>query len=155
MTVQTITLDLPKAIYQRLRRMAEATHQPVEEVMFQTIRGNLPPLVDDLPLELRDELASLQNVSDEGLWAVAKESLPPDQWRRHEHLLRKNQAGALTSAEREELTRLRAATDRFVFRRSYALALLKWRGYALPIPENWSPDASTPKDSRRCSPTGG
>lgn len=133
MTVQTITLDLPQDIYQRLQRMAEATHQPVEEVMFQTIRGNLPPSVDDLPSELRDKLASLHNLSDKALWAIAKESLPPDQWRRHEHLLRKNQAGTLTNAEREELARLRAATDRFVFRRSYALALLKWRGYTLPI----------------------
>ena len=79
MTVQMITLDLPQDIYRRLQRMAEAIHQPVEEVMFQTIRGNLPPSVDDLPSELRDKLASLHNLSDKALWAVARESLPPDQ----------------------------------------------------------------------------
>ncbi|MCG2769182.1 MAG: hypothetical protein L6435_12475 [Anaerolineae bacterium] len=155
MTVQTIALDLPEDIYERLQRMAEATHQPVEEVMFQTIRGNLPPSVDDLPPELRDELARLQDLSDKALWVIAKEPLPPDQWRRHEHLLGKNQAGTLTNAEREEMARLRVTTDRFVFRRSYALALLKWRGYTLPISENWSTDASKSKDSGRCSPTGG
>ena len=136
MTVQTIALDLPEDIYERLQRMAEATNQPVEEVMFQTIRGNLPPSVDDLPPELRDELASLQGLSDRALWIIAKEPLPPDQWRRHEHLLGRNQAGTLTDAEREELSCLRVATDRFVFRRSYALALLKWRGYTLPISKN-------------------
>ena len=136
MTVQTIALDLPEDIYERLQRMAEATNQPLEKVMFQTIRGNLPPSVDDLPSELRDELASLQDLSDKALWAIAKDPLPPDQWRRHEHLLGKNQSGTLTNAEREELSRLRAATDRFVFRRSYALALLKWRGYTLPISKN-------------------
>lgn len=136
MTVQTIALDLPEDIYERLQRMAEATHQPVEEVMFQTIRGNLPPSVDDLPPELRDELARLQDLSDKALWVIAKEPLPPDQWRRHEHLLGKNQAGTLTNAEREEMARLRVTTDRFVFRRSYALALLKWRGYTLPISKN-------------------
>jgi len=135
MTVQTITLELPKDIFQRLQRVAQATRQPVEEVMFQTIRGNLPPSIDDLPPELRDDLAILQNRSDEALWAIARESLPPAQWRRHKHLLRKNQASTLTGAERKELARLRTATDRFVFRRSYALALLKWRGYAHPIPE--------------------
>jgi len=114
--------------YQRLQRMAEAIQRPVEEVTFQTIRGNLPPSVDDLPPELRDELAAVQNLDDKALWAIVKESLPPDQWRRHEYLLRKNQEGTLTAAEQEELARLRAATDRFVFRRSYALALLKWGG---------------------------
>lgn len=154
MAVQTVTLELPEDIYQRLQRVAEATHQPVEEVMVQTIRGNLPPSVDDLPPELRDELAALQDLDDKALWAIAKESLPQDQWRRHERLLHKNQAGTLTAAEREELARLRAATDRFVFRRSYALALLKWRGYTLPISENWSPDVLTPQNSGRCASSG-
>lgn len=154
MAVQTITLELPEDIYQRLQRMAEAIQRPIEEVTFQTIRGNLPPSVDDLPPELRDELAALQNLDDKALWAIVKESLPPDQWRRHEHLLRKNQAGTLTAAEREELARLRAATDRFVFRRSYALALLKWRGYALPIPETQAPDVPTPQNSGRCASSG-
>ena len=44
MTVQTIHLQLPDAIYQRLQRMADATNQPIEEVLIQTIYGNLPPL---------------------------------------------------------------------------------------------------------------
>lgn len=143
-TVQTITLGLPQDIYQRLQRMAQATRQPVEEVMFQTIRGNLPPSLDDLPPEMRDDLAALQNRSDQALWAIARESLPPAQWRRHQHLLRKNQAGTLTGAERTELVRLRTTTDHFVLRRSYVMALLKWRGYTLPIQESLPPDAPTP-----------
>jgi hypothetical protein len=59
--------------------------------------------------------------SDEALWAVARESLPEQRWRRHQRLLDK----AETSAERTELTELHEATYRFVIRRSYALALLK------------------------------
>ena len=142
-TVQTITIGLPQDIYQRLQRVAQTIRRPVEDVMFQTIRGNLPPSVDDLPSELRGELAVLQNRSDKALWVIARESLPPSQWRRHKHLLRKNQASTLTGAERKELARLRTATDRFVFRRSYALALLKWRGYTLPVSKRLPSDAST------------
>ena len=142
MPVQTVTLDLPTDIYQRFQRVAQATRQSLEAVMFQTIRGNLPPSVEDLPAGLRDDLASLQSQDDQALWAIAREPLPPAQWRRHQHLLHKNQAGTLTDAEREELAHLRTATDRFVFRRSYALALLKWRGYTLPLSESLSPDAS-------------
>jgi hypothetical protein len=148
MTVQTIRLDLPEDIYQRLQHTAKATRQPLEDVVFQTIRGNLPPSVDDLPPELQDELASLLDLNDQALWSIVKEPLPPDQWRRHEHLLRKNQSGTLTEAEQEELAHLRAATDRFVVRRSYTLALLKWRGYALPMLESLTPDAPTSKKSR-------
>jgi hypothetical protein len=77
-------------------------------------------------------VADLQCRSDEALWAVARESLPEQLWRRHQHLLGKAETSALTSAERTELTELREATDRFVIRRSYALALLRWRGYIIP-----------------------
>jgi len=132
---QVITLHLPQNIYQRLQLMAQMTHQPLEVVAFQSIQGNLPPLIEDLPAEWRDELAKLQSLTVEALWTIAKEPLPPEQWRRHQQLLEQNQAGVLTEDEREELANLRTVTDRFVFRRSYALALLKWRGYTLPAPE--------------------
>jgi hypothetical protein len=65
----------------------------------------------------------------------SKEILPAEQWDRHQQLLERNQAGTLTHIEQEELAHLRAVTDLFVFRRSYSLALLKWRGYTLPISE--------------------
>jgi len=35
-------------------------------------------------------------------------------------------------AEHKELAELRTAADRFVTRRSYALALLKWHGHTIP-----------------------
>lgn len=144
MTLQTITLRLPEDSYWRLQRMATALRRPLEEVASQTIRGNLPPAVDDLPVELQSELAAWSSLGDERLWEIARDSLPADQWQRHRRLLRKNEAGALTDAEREELAGLRTATDQFVLRRSYALALLKWRGHTLPIPPLVSPRAHTP-----------
>jgi hypothetical protein len=45
--------------------------------------------------------------------------------------LQKAEAGALTAKEEAQLTALREATDRFVLRRSYALALPKWRGHTI------------------------
>lgn len=144
MTLQTITLRLPEESYRRLQGMATALRRPLEEVASQTIRGNLPPAVDDLPAEFQDELAVWSNLSDEQLWRIALDSLPSDPWRRHRRLLRKNEANTLTDAEREELARLRAATDRFVVRRSYALALLKWRGHTLPIPPMMPTRADAP-----------
>ena len=135
MTVQTLHIPLPEAIVQRLQHVAETTHRPLEEVVVQTICGNLLPALDELSPALRDVVADLPTLSDEALWAVARTSLPSQQWRCPQHLLRKAQAGMLTAAEQHELEVLRASTDRFVTRRSYALALLKWHGHTLPIAE--------------------
>jgi hypothetical protein len=132
MTMQSIKVELPEEIYQRLKDMASMTHQSLEEISSQTIRGNLPPTLDDPPPDQRDLAGDLQLLADEKLWVVAREPLPAQRWRRHQQLLSKAEAGALTSAEQSELTDLREATDRFVTRRSYALASLKWRGYTIP-----------------------
>jgi hypothetical protein len=129
---QTIPIQLPDAIYQRLQQVAQATNHSIEEVVLQTIRGNLPPSLGDLSPELHCVVADLQHMSDDALWAVTKERLPQPQWRRHQRLLRKGQEGTLSMAEHQELSELRAAADRFVTRRSYALALLKWHGHILP-----------------------
>jgi len=132
MTLQTINIQLPDTIYQRLQRMADAINKPLEEVVFQTIQGNLPPSLDDLSPDLRTLVAEMQRLGDEELWAIAHNPLPPQQWRRHQHLLHKTEAETLSSAEQRELEELRAVTDQFVIRRSYPLALLKWRGHTLP-----------------------
>lgn len=39
---------------------------------------------------------------------------------------------ALSGPEQRELVDLRGRVDRFVLRRSFVLALLKWRGHTLP-----------------------
>ena len=132
MTVQPLHIQLPETIYQRLQRVAEVTNQPLEAVVIQTIRGNLPPSLDDLRPEWREVVADLPPLSDEDLWTIAWEPVPSSQWRRHQRLLHKGQEDTLTEAEHTELTVLRAATDQYVTRRSYALALLKWRGHTLP-----------------------
>lgn len=132
MSLQTINIQLPDEIYRRLRQMATATHQPLEEVIVQTIRGNLPPALDDLQPEMRELVADLEQLGDEKVWAVAREASSPERWRRHQRLLQKVQDGTLSEAEHVELDELRSSVDREVLRRSYALALLKWRGYTIP-----------------------
>ena len=130
----TVTVNLPETVYGRLAGMAIATARSLDDVVNQTIRGNLPPVVDDLPRDMQDELSTLVSMSDSDLWTLTRSPLPPDRWHRHEQLLEKNELGELSTAEQEELSHLRDAVDRFVLRRSCALALLKWRGHALPVP---------------------
>jgi hypothetical protein len=132
MALQTVKVKLPSVLYRRLERAAAITRQSLDAVLLQTIRGNLPPVLDDVPANESAELRALLNLSDDDLWAIARSSIDPKGWQRHKRLLRKNAAGALAERERAELARLRAETDRQVLRKSFALVLLKWRGFALP-----------------------
>ncbi len=132
MTTQAINVQLPDEMYQRLKDMVTVTRRSLEDVIFQTIRGNLPPSLDDLPPEQRDLVADIEHLGDDALWAVAKAPLPSSRWQRHQRLLRKAEDGALTLSDQTELAQLREAADSFVIRRSYALALLRWRGYTIP-----------------------
>ncbi|MFQ5813036.1 MAG: hypothetical protein ACE5I2_07595 [Anaerolineae bacterium] len=135
MGLQPVTLHLPEAVYRRLQRAAEATQQSLEDVVLQTITGNLPPSVDDMPAELQDEIIALQTLAEDQLWAAARSVMDPVQQRRLEYLLRKNGRGTLTQREREELERLGQEADHLTLRKAYAYALLRWRGYPLPTLE--------------------
>ncbi len=133
MTTETVHIELPEEMYERLKGMATVSQRPLTEVIYQSIRGNLPPVLNDLLPEQRDLVADLQALNDEPLWVVARTPVPAPGWRRHQQLLHKAETGLLTLPEQEELAELREAADRFVTRRSYALALLKWRGYTIPV----------------------
>jgi hypothetical protein len=131
MTLQPITVKLPPRLYRRLAHVAALTNQSLDAVLLQTIRGNLPLALEDVPREMQPELSALLKLSDEDLWAVARTPRDAQQWRRHQTLLRQNAAGRLNEKGQRELAALRDTTDRQVLRRSLALALLKWRGYSI------------------------
>lgn len=133
MPTQTVQIDLPEEVFRRLEGMAALTRRPLADVISQTIQGNLPPMFDDVPAEQRDLVAELQGLSDEALRAIARESLPVTHRRRQQRLLRQGEMRTLDSAEQTALADLREGTDRLVLRRSYALALLKWRGSLVSI----------------------
>ena len=78
---------------------------------------------------LTPELSELLNHSNDDLWAVASVSPDSRRWRRHESLLHKNAETSLSAVERQELDQLRKEMDNLVYRRSFAMALLKWRGH--------------------------
>lgn len=131
METQSVKIELPKKMYRRLEKLATATNQTIDAVLLQTIRGNLPPILEDVPLSMRGEFSALLRLKDEELWALAKTPINQKQWRRHQRLLRKNAKSELTPKEQAELDQLRAETDQLVLRKSFALAILKWRGHSL------------------------
>jgi len=126
------TVEIPPALYQRLQRVAELTHRPVEELVRRALEAGVPPLPEDLPEAMRADLLALEDLDERALWEVAQSRVSANDSQRHEALLEKNSAGALTPDERQALAELRRAADRLMLRKAYAAVLLKWRGYRLP-----------------------
>ena len=128
MTTHSITVRLPDALYRYLEQVARVTRRPLEQVVEQSIAGNLPPALADAPLELELDLADLQHMSPASLRSVMLAQVAPDDEVRHLELLERNGTGELTPAERDELGRLRQAADRLMLRKAYAAAVLRWLG---------------------------
>ncbi|MEM7118576.1 MAG: hypothetical protein AAF614_39525 [Chloroflexota bacterium] len=141
MSKQTVTLSLSNEMYERFRQVANSTQQPLEAVVIQSLESNLPPSIEDVPAEWQEEFSQLSSQSSEALMVLVNSSAPVDLWKRHEYLLYQNQEGAISELESQELTNLRDDMDRFVLKRSYASALLKWRGIA--VLDNLSHDIAT------------
>lgn len=134
MSTATVTLDLPDALYQRLRTTALATKQPIEKIMLHALNLGSPPAWDDVPPEFQLDIAGLDKLPDEALWTIAKSRKTPAEFTRYEELLDRNAEGLLTPAERAELEDLRHEHDLFMLRKAHAAALLRWRGHPVVTP---------------------
>ncbi|MBI4769788.1 MAG: hypothetical protein HY784_05065 [Chloroflexi bacterium] len=136
MTVQTLTVSLPETLYQRLQAAARTSARAVEDVVVQTLARALPPPIeDDLPPALRDELKAMERLSDDALWQLARATLNADKVALYDVLLERNQAGALTAEGRELLARLREEAEALTLRKAHAFSLLNARGVPLPTLE--------------------
>jgi len=131
MSYQTVHIEVPLPLFQRLQRVAQNTHRSIEDVLSTTVNVALPP-DPDLPLELADQLAAMNMFSDQALWAATASAFSPTQQRRLEQLTDSGDERQLTAAESAELTQLLEVYDYAVLRRAHALALLAHRGYELP-----------------------
>ena len=132
MTVQTIVIQMPPPLYRRLKRLAELTRRPLENVVVQTLDSNVPPLPDDLPAKMRGDLLALEVLNDDALSRVARSTVGPEQQEQISLLLEKNRLGTIAESERVTLAQLRQEADQLMLRKAYAYVLLKWRGYRLP-----------------------
>jgi hypothetical protein len=132
MSAETVTLQIPEILYQRLVNTAHATQRPLEEVMLHALQVGSPPAWDDVPEEFQAEIAVLDKVNDNNLWHIVHSRKTADEMERYNILLEGNSSGTLTEAERLELISLRHEADLFMLRKAHAGVLLRWRGYSVP-----------------------
>ncbi len=131
---ETVSLQIPVSLYQRLVNTASATKRPLEDIILHAIRVGSPPDWDNVPNEFQVDLAALDRMEDEVLWKIAHSRKTPAEMERYNVLLEHNQDNILSDAERAELAALRMEADCFMLRKAQAAAILRWRGRYLPLP---------------------
>jgi hypothetical protein len=131
MDEQTISVELPEPLFQRLQRLAELTHRPVENLVIQAIDQNMPSLPDNLPVEIQQVLSALNGLSDDELWTLARQQVDPLDRERYVELLDKERSALLTPEAVGLVEELYHQFNVHMLRKAYASILLKWRGYAL------------------------
>lgn len=128
---RTITVTLPNVLYERVRSTAEASARSVEDVCTQSIALSLPELEDDLPSEIRSELAALPLLSDAKLEALAHGEMSDESQKQLEMLAEVQKHRPLSVAEETRLNRLLAEAQRCMLRKAEAYRLLARRGHAM------------------------
>lgn len=134
MSVETVTLQIPEILYQRLANTARATQRPLEEVILHALQIGSPPEWDNVPPEFQADLAALDKLDDTTLWQIARSHKTAAEMERYNTLLASNSSGTLAEAKRLELMALRQEADRFMLLKAQAAVLLRWRGHRVPTP---------------------
>lgn len=129
MSAQTVTLTLPRAVYERAKETAQSVNRPLEEVLVQSIVLALPPIEEDIPSSLRMELSALSLLGDKTLQAIAHSTMDSEQQSQLEALAEAQKHRSLTPDEQETLANLMSEAERVMLRKAEAYHLLAKRGY--------------------------
>lgn len=132
MTVQTVTIELPEALYRQARQLALVTRQPMETLLQQSIAHSLPPLDDVSPSDAA-ELARLAGLDDSSLWREARQSMTEAQQAEMRSLLDHQGQRELTAQEQDRLHALMDLYGLTTVRKAHAYLLLARRGYRVPM----------------------
>lgn len=124
---QQLLLELPLAVMERAQQVADALHTPVETVISNALTAALPHL-EDVPVELRPQLARMTSYTDAQLWELTAALLTADQQERLGALGQIASERALTDEEQAELEALRDKYGRLTLLKARAYALLSLRG---------------------------
>jgi len=138
MAVQPITLNLPKAVYEQIRRAAKKAQRPVEQVLVEAITA-VAPVVDTTSEKLRTALAQMAYLNDAALWQASRATMSVEQRERLETLHYQQQRQGLTAEERAEEQALLALYRETLLIRAQAAVLLKHRGYDVTDPQQFAP----------------
>jgi len=128
MSVQPVTLHLPRSLYNQIRRRAEKSCRTVEAELLDVVASAIPAS-DELPEELAEAISNLNLLDDDSLWRAARSHLPSESSSAMEQLHFKHQQEGLSEAEIQTLAGLVKQYERAMLVRAQAAVLLKNRGH--------------------------
>lgn len=132
MTLQTMTLNLPGPLYNRLKRRAEQTRRTVEVELLEAAAVGMRT-EEDLSDDLAQVVSSLRFLNDVALWRAARNRLPATVSAEIEALHFKRQSGGLTESEVQTLALLMHQYEQTMLVRAEAAFLLKQRGHDISV----------------------
>lgn len=132
MADETLTLNVPENLYQRLRQRAAVEHRSVEEVVIDTLVTAVPE-EDGITPELEHLLKSMASLDDESLWRAARNDLAREAAEEIRRLRARRERKGLTLDERQRYADLLRQYDRGILIRAEAAALLKQRGHDVEV----------------------
>ena len=118
-------------MFQPLQRTAQATKQPIENLLLNALQTSLPSL-DELPDKIMENLTSLETLGDTKLRQVLKETVPIKVREKISTLLEKKKEKPLTDLESKTLDQLQNKADLVMLRKARSAVLLRLRGQRLP-----------------------
>jgi len=124
MSDQPVLLQVPEALYERIRQLAEDSQRPVENLLLDSLNLLFGSFPEETAIPLQ-----IETLSDEALWALVFRPLAWPQEARLDELMALSKINSLSAADQHELEALVARVDRFVYIRSQALLQLKARGH--------------------------
>ncbi len=138
--MQAVTLNMPEPLYQRAKHAAELLRKPLAETLVDTLETTLPklPVLDEVPQEMKNELAAMAHLSNEALQNLANSVMTDARQQLLHDLLDEQNQGAITEVGQRTLVELMSEYGRQVLRRAQAAALLMARGQTPvlnPLPE--------------------
>jgi len=128
MNSQTVTLELPEPLYERLRNRAAQSQRSIEAEARETLASALQES-DSLPADLEAAITPLALLSDAELWQAGCTRLSQETVEQLEELNLKRQREGLTEAEEATAAGFIHQYERVMLIRAEAAALLKQRGH--------------------------
>jgi hypothetical protein len=127
MTLQPVTVRLPKSLYNQIRRRAEISARTLEEELLDVVASAIPS-AEGLPEEMTNALSALDLLDGEALLRAAHSHLPAEAVQEMESLHLKRQEHGLNEFEKQTLAGLLQQYERSMLVRAQAAAILKQRG---------------------------
>lgn len=132
MAHQTLTLNIPDDLYERIKQRSAITRRSVEEELL--ILAGTALIEEEIPADIQEAVEALSQLNDEALWQTARSSkLTPEQSEEIEDLHFKRQRKGLTATEKDRLADLMHQYDKALLVRAHAVGLLHDRGHDVSV----------------------